>query len=279
MPGTKGYKPLAMRPPGVPAQVARKNSIMHVSHLAELKSKMMAAVLKSQDLEQCISWNYEAAKKGGEVPMEPLEEVVPAGQWGRLHAIGAVPGKRGPLRLLEKITGGDTHSPLYDLPDGPLQEHLDAVSTAYHFSHDQPLKEGAPLPCIRYTTVKRQKSSMYKHPNNVRHRELTARQSENREQPHLADPADGEDQEDDSDDAPLAVASADADDAKAADAGAPLAAHGAPLAAASADADDAPAADADAFFYREGNKEFFEIDFTNCKPDVFYVAKAEFQDG
>ena len=47
-----------------------------------------------------------------------------------------------------------------------------ATGVAFHFSSDGALRDGRPLPCLRYAVQSAKNSALYKHPNNIVHREL-----------------------------------------------------------------------------------------------------------
>ena len=250
---------------------------MHPSHLKELKGAMMRQVMKSQGVEQCLQWNHDGAKNNGVVPMLALEETTPAGEWGPLYAVGAVPGKQGHFRTIMKVLGGDSRSTMYMLPEGPNGEHLDAMTTTYHFTHDEATVAGGPLPHIRYTTVSKEKCPMFSHPNNRAQRAWKTRHEAKNAVELPEDPA------------------SDADGEEGEASGIQDAAEGRSAASdTDADSDDEPlqakptgrtnknktaeSTDPQGKTYVEGNTEFFELDFSACKPNVFYVAKAVFED-
>ena len=43
------------------------------------------------------------AKNAGVVPMEPTEDEIPKGEWGKLHLVGAIEGKQG--RIVMGVVG------------------------------------------------------------------------------------------------------------------------------------------------------------------------------
>ena len=64
-----GFTMLHSHPSGIPPLVKPNVDIMRPEHLAELKGKMFMEVMEAQRLGPCVMWNYNAAKRGGEVPM------------------------------------------------------------------------------------------------------------------------------------------------------------------------------------------------------------------
>ena len=51
-------------------------------------------------------------------------------------------------------------------------EHDVATNQVFHFSCDGALRDGRPLPCVRYSAQSAKNSALYDHPNNVLHREV-----------------------------------------------------------------------------------------------------------
>ena len=242
-----GFTMFNSMPTGVPPLVKPKEAIMQPEHLAELKGKMFQEVMDAQRLGPCVMWNYNAAKNGGEVPMTPTEDEIPMGQWGKTHLVGAIRGKQGIVRVVEKFFGGDTRATMFAPTVGANQEHLVATGQRFHFSGDGAILEGRQLPNLRYANQPATASLMYKHSNNVAHRN---NRNKKRKQPpaddaaeHHEEKSDREEKSDEPDQEPLP--------------------------------DYVQGGDWNA---SEGN-QFFELDFKKCIVGKMFVSKVIFEDG
>ena len=56
--------------------------ILSKEYLTQFKCPHMKETLQAQELLPCVKWNYDGAKNGGVVPMEPIEDDIPKGEWG-----------------------------------------------------------------------------------------------------------------------------------------------------------------------------------------------------
>ena len=268
MPGSSGFRMFASIPTGVPQQVAPNTDIMHEDHLQQLRCPMMQEVMDSQNLGPCVAWNHMGAKNGGAVPMEHLENVVPAGQWGRLCEVGAIAGKRGQIRTLEKIFGGTTRATMFQLPVGLKGEHLAAVRNDYHYSGDVAIMEGRPLPYVRYGTVQANQSPVYNHPNNVAHREQNPPQPGSSRRKRRRALPDGQAHVGE-EEAKVMDGDDNAEEEKAVDE------------AGAAEDDDGDVAEDGPReeWLNHAGQDYFELDFAECKVGMHYVAKNVFSDG
>ena len=119
----------------------------------------------------------------------------------------------------------------------------------FHFSSDGTLRDGRPLPCLRYAVQSAKNSALYKHPNNIVHRELAKKKTALLNAYDTA--ADAEDEQE----APDAISGAGGDVAGVA------AGDAAPDAIAGAGRD---AADGGSYYMEQGD-QYFEVDFRRCK--------------
>ena len=82
----------------------------------------MKETLQAQELLPCVKWNYDGAKNGGVVPMEPIEDDIPKGEWGKLHLVGAIQGKQGGMRTVDRVFGGTTRTTMFSPAAGENNE-------------------------------------------------------------------------------------------------------------------------------------------------------------
>ena len=170
-PNTAGFYLLKSTPSGLPPFVIPTEiSTVQKETAKRLLSQGMRDALAPQGLEACLEWNYAAATETT-IPIHAfLEESQPANEWGRLCEIGAVPGKRGKVRLLKDYwdaSQGETREVLWSLPKGDNDEHISGRSNIHHFSRDQELLNSRALPYVRYNGEKRKSCEVGRHGNNV----------------------------------------------------------------------------------------------------------------
>ena len=260
-----GFQILKSVPTTFPQLAQPSKEILSAEYLTQLKCPHMKETLLAQELLPCVKWNYDGAKNGGVVPMEPTEDDIPKGEWGKLHLVGAIQGKQGGMRAVERIFGGTTRQTMFSPAAGENNEQDVATGVAFHFSSDGALRDGRPLPCLRYAAQSAKKSPLYTHPNNQVHRELAKLKKAALDAHDSASDAEDEHEQE----APDAIGG-DAGDAASVAAGGDAADGGA---GAGGDAADGGS------YYMEQGDQYFEVDFRGCKVGHFFVSKVRFENG
>jgi hypothetical protein len=134
-------------------------------------STAMRRILATQELEACMQWNYDAYVECRIPVHRYLEDAgLPTGELGRLCEVGAVEGKRAPMREIYHYWAPDApeeRASLWALPEGPNGEHLAAISNRHHFSNDAALLAQQRLPLIRYAEESAKTCEVARHPNAV----------------------------------------------------------------------------------------------------------------
>ena len=255
-----GFRIYATHPANFPEPVAPQEEILKPEYLKQLKTTHMKEVMHAQELLPCVKWNYNGAKNAGVVPMEPTEDEIPKGEWGKLHLVGAIEGKQGRMRTVDSIFGGKTRNTMFDPAIGINNEHEVAKNLNFHFCSDAALRDSRRLPYVRYSTQNAKQSKLYDHPNNVHHREVAKKRQEL---------LNADDTSSDDEDEPEVEASNNDDQSHAGGAG--------------GDAAGVAASDAEPVgggsWYTEHGDEYFEVDFKHCKPKHFFVTKVSFPNG
>jgi hypothetical protein len=170
-PNTAGFYMLKSKPQGVPDFVIPKECTPQALDKAKtLKKDAMRECLRSQDLEPCVDWVYEA-ETTSKIPIyRYLEDQAPSPEWGRMCEVGAVEGKRGNLRVIDEywdMSLPPTRKSMWSLPICPNGSHLDATTNHFHYSTDKAVIARRRLPSVRYRNEKRDDCEVGGHPNNV----------------------------------------------------------------------------------------------------------------
>jgi hypothetical protein len=266
-----GFRIFKSNPPNFPHLVPPNKEILSKEYQKQLKCSHMKEVMKAQQLLPCVKWNYDGAKNCGVVPMEPQEADIPKGEWGKLHLVGAIKGKQGSIRTVDRIFGGTTKDTMFSPARGDNNEHDVATNQVFHFSSDGALSDGRPLPCVRYSAQNAKNSALYNHPNNVHHRELAKKKKAVLDAYDTASDAEDEHEQEANNDGNQSLAGGGA----GGDAAGVAAGDAAPDAIGGA---GGAAADGGTFYTEHGD-QYFEVDFRGCKAGRFFVSKVRFSNG
>ena len=171
---TNGFNMFTDTPPGVPAPVQPNDMPNPVDYCKHLLSKKVKKTLTESGLKACIDANYQSALTGIIPVHRYLEDATPVGEWGRLCTIGAVEGKRGKVRFVDKPWSGDTRETMWAVPASALGNR------AAHASNDHLLVDSSPLPMLRYSDQRPDQCPVASHPNNAAHPLVVRRQSRGR---------------------------------------------------------------------------------------------------
>ena len=168
---TDGFYILTGVPEGVPDFVPTKvPTPEYKKKMAGLKSANMKAAMAPQGLTPCVEWNFQASITG-KIPIHSeLENETPPGEWGPLCEVGAVPGKRGQLRVIRDywdMSRPHSRRAMWSLPHCPNSSHIAAISNQYHFAGDQDILNARPLPRFRYNDESRNNCEVARHHNNL----------------------------------------------------------------------------------------------------------------
>jgi hypothetical protein len=172
VPNTNGFYVMASNPRGLPEFVMPVELPDSYEQKArKLKSHNMWMACAPEGLSPCVPWLYKAASRGIIPINQYMEDTIPAGKWGRLAEVGAVPGSMGYLRVIDSYWDTslkDERATLWALPVCPNGSHLEATSNKYHFMGDAAMLQNRRLPRFGYADEKAADREVAHHPQGNR---------------------------------------------------------------------------------------------------------------
>ena len=169
---TPGFIVLKSIPVGAPPEI-EATKVKASAYAHQLLKNGLAETLEPWISREMLASNLQTITTGIVEVSNFVEDVVPAGEWGRLCKIGAHPECKGEVRFISRdsVVTTDTagQDSLWHLP----ADCLESTSLQFHVGQDEEALINRPLPNLRFSRdeegrrLAANRSAVFKHPNNV----------------------------------------------------------------------------------------------------------------